>query len=177
MPKKPTTTREDMIKGAFELIRKQGHEALSVRNLARQLDCSTQPIMYQFRDLEKLKNEVYAFADKYHSDYILKEKNLLKIGLRYIRFAHEESNLFRFLFQSGHFDGFSLSELLKAPEAESLLETAAADLHLPKKEAIKEFEILFVLVHGYASLICNNAITYNERSIRNTLLKMVKERK
>ena len=48
MPKKPTTTREDMIKGAFELIRKQGHEALSVRNLARQLDCSTQPIMYQF---------------------------------------------------------------------------------------------------------------------------------
>jgi len=98
MPKKPTTTREDMIKGAFELIRKQGHEALSVRNLARQLECSTQPIMYQFKDLEKLKTEVYAFADKYHSDYILKEKDLLKIGLRYIRFAHEESNHFRFLF-------------------------------------------------------------------------------
>ncbi len=48
MPKKPTTTKEAMIEGAFQLIRERGHEALTARNLASHLGCSTQPVMYQF---------------------------------------------------------------------------------------------------------------------------------
>ena len=45
-----------MIDGAFQLIREQGHEALTVRNLASFLGCSTQPIMYQFPDTDILKD-------------------------------------------------------------------------------------------------------------------------
>ena len=55
MPKKPTTTKEAMIDGAFRLIREHGYEALTVRNLASFLGCSTQPIMYQFPDTDILK--------------------------------------------------------------------------------------------------------------------------
>ena len=103
MPKKPTTTKEAMIDGAFRLIREQGHEALTVRNLASFLGCSTQPIMYQFPDTEILKDLTYQKADAFHSEYILTAGDLLEIGIRYIRFAEEEPQLFRFLFQSGRF--------------------------------------------------------------------------
>ena len=89
MPKKPTTTREEMIEGAFQLIRREGFSALTVRRLAEELGCSTQPIMYQFPDLEVLKDAVYERADRFHSEYILEDDDFLEIGLRYIRFASE----------------------------------------------------------------------------------------
>ena len=175
MPKKPTTAKEEMIKGAFELIREEGLEFLTARNLASKLGCSTQPIMYQFPNLNELKDLAYKEADNYHSEYIFKDNDFLKIGLRYIRFAYEEKNLFHFLFQSGHFDGFSIGELLKAPETKILISSAAKELKISEKEAIKAFEVLFIMVHGYASLIANNAMKYNDKTIKDTLLKTGKE--
>ena len=138
MPRNPTTTKEDIIEGAFQLIREQGHEALTVRNLASFLGCSTQPVMYQFPSMDALRDLTYQRADAFHSAYILAAEDLLGIGLRYIRFAGEEPQLFRFLFQSGRFSGL--------------------------------FEPLVALVHGYASLIANNTMTYDPDAIRTTLL-------
>ena len=175
MSKKPTTTRQDMIDGAFQLIREEGFESLTARNLAKRLGCSTQPIMYQFPNLNELKGLVYRKADDYHTEYILKDNDFLKIGLRYIGFAHKEKNLFRFLFQSGHFDGFSISELIKSPDTKRLIRSAAEELNISEKEARKVFESLFVMVHGYASLIGNNAMNYNEKEIKKTLVSTAKE--
>jgi len=71
MPKKPTTTSEEMIEGAFQLVRREGFSVLTVRRLAEELGCSTQPIMYQFPELEMLKEAVYQKADRFHTEYIL----------------------------------------------------------------------------------------------------------
>ena len=169
MPKKPTTSREDMIEGAFRLIREKGAEALTARNLAAVLGCSTQPVMYQFPDLSELREAVYQRADRYHTEYILSPEGLLETGMRYIRFAAEEPNLFRFLFQSGHFEGKNLSDMILAPKTGSVLLAAASDLQLPEKAAASAFTALFTAVHGYASLIANNAMRYDPEDMRETL--------
>ena len=172
MPKKPSTTREAMIEGAFELIRIKGYESLTVRNLANFIGCSTQPIMYQFPSLDTLKEAVYKKADKFHSEYILLDGDLIEIGLRYIRFAKEEPHLFRFLFQSNHFSGCSLLDLIKSKEAADILAAVSIKEGLSKKDAITFFEPLVAIVHGYASLIANNAMKYNPKAIRKTLIKI-----
>ena len=158
MPRKPTTTKEAMTEGAFRLVREQGHEALTVRNLAAFLGCSTQPIMYQFPNLSTLKDLVYLKADAFHSEYILAGGDLLEIGLRYVRFAEEEPLLFKFLFQSGRFSGLSLEDLIQAPEAAGVLSAVSAEGALTPWDAAVFFEPLAALVHGYASLIANNAM-------------------
>ena len=170
MPKKPTTTKEAIIDGAFRLIRERGHEALTVRNLASFLGCSTQPIMYQFPDTGILKELTYRKADAYHSEYLLAAGNLLEIGIRYIRFAEEEPQLFRFLFQSGHFSGLSLEDLIRAPEAAGLLAAVSSEEELTAEEAAAFFEPLVAVVHGYASLIANNGMKYDPDAIRKALL-------
>ena len=93
MPKKPTTTREDMTEGAFQLIRKSGQEAFSARNLAAFLGCSTQPIMYQFPNLEELRDLAYRRADGFHTEYIMSGGSLLDIGMNYIRFGSVRKRL------------------------------------------------------------------------------------
>ena len=170
MPKKPTTTKEAVTEGAFMLIREQGHEALTARNLASFLGCSTQPIMYQFPNLDTLKDLVYQKADAFHSAYILAGGDLLEIGLRYVRFAEEEPLLFKFLFQSGRFSGLSLEDLIQAPEAAGVLSAVSIGEELAPAEAVAFFEPLAALVHGYASLIANNAMKYDPAAVRRALV-------
>ena len=174
MPKKPTTTRDAMIEGAFQLIKEKGHEFLTARNLAAFLGCSTQPIMYQFPNLDTLRDLAYQRADAFHSEYILAGGDLLEIGMRYIRFAEEEPHLFRFLFQSGRFSGSSLEDLIKAPAATELLTAVSTEERLTMEEAAAFFEPLAALVHGYASLIANNGMMYDPDTIRNSLI-MIEE--
>ena len=71
MPKKPTTTKDTIIEGAIQLIRKNGYGFLTARNLADFLGCSTQPIMYQFPNLDTLRDLTYQKVDEFHSEYIL----------------------------------------------------------------------------------------------------------
>ena len=170
MSKKPATTKEAMIEGAFSLIREQGHEALTVRNLAALLGCSTQPIMYQFPDMETLRELTYQRADAFHSAYILAGEDLLETGLRYIRFAEEEPRLFKFLFQSGRFSGLSLEDLIRAPETSGVLAAVSAEEDLSPEEAVSFFEPLAALVHGYASLIANNAMKFDPEATREALI-------
>ena len=172
MPRKPTTTKEAMIQAAFRLVREQGHPALTARNLAAALGCSTQPIMYQFPNLDVLKDLTYQKADAFHSAYILSGRDLLEIGLRYIRFAEEEPNLFRFLFQSERFSGSSLKDLFNAPECGGILSVVCEEQGLSKEEAIAFFEPLFAVVHGYASLLAGNAVKYDPDAVRQMLLKV-----
>ena len=170
MPKRPTTTKEAMIEGAFRLIREQGHEALTVRNLASFLGCSTQPVMYQFPDTGVLKDLVYQKTDAFHSAYLLAGEDLLEIGMRYIRFAEEEPHLFRFLFQSGRFSGLSLEDLVRAPETAGILAAVSEEESLAPEDAAAFFEPLAALVHGYASLIANNAMEYDPDAVRRALV-------
>ena len=172
MPKKPTTTKEAMVDGAFRLIREQGHERLTARNLAAFLGCSTQPVMYQFPNLDTLRDLTYQKADAFHSEYILAGADLLEMGLRYIRFAEEEPQLFRFLFQSGRFSGFSVEDLIRAPEAAEILAAVSKEAGLTTDGAVTFFEPLVALVHGYASLIANNAMKYDPSAIRKALIRI-----
>ena len=159
-----------MIDGAFRLIREQGHEALTARNLASFLGCSTQPIMYQFPNLDNLRDLTYRKADAFHTEYLLAAEDLLEMGLRYVRFAKEEPLLFKFLFQSGRFTGLSMEDLIRAPETAGVLTAVSAEEDLAPEEAAAFFEPLAALVHGYASLIANNAMEYDPDVIQKALI-------
>ena len=108
MPAKAKVTREMIVDAAFAVARETGAETISARTVSERLHCSTQPVMYHFATIEELKRTVYAKADQYHSDYLMRIKKpqkgaALGIGMNYIRFAIEEPHLFRFLFQSDYF--------------------------------------------------------------------------
>ncbi|MCM1428136.1 MAG: TetR family transcriptional regulator, partial [Eubacterium sp.] len=106
MPPKAKISKEMVIDAAFEVARAEGAENVNARTVAQKLGCSTQPVMYHFATIEELKRAAYEKADAYHTEYLMnirekQESVMLGIGINYIRFAVEEPNLFRFLFQSG----------------------------------------------------------------------------
>ncbi len=175
MPPRIRVTREMIIEAAVEVIRESGHETLTVRATARRLGCSTQPVLYQFSSVGELKEEAYQAADLIHTRFIMPEEGkdpLLSLGMNYIRFAKEEKNLFRFLFQSGRFEGSDLRKLTESPGTESLTAIVAQEARCTEAEAREAFLTLFIAVHGYASLLANNAMEYDEDMCAQMLQKL-----
>ena len=164
MPK-AKVTRDMVIEAAFAVARTAGAELVNARTVAQELGCSTQPVMYHFATIEALKRAVYAKADRYHSDYLMETEDLpLGIGLNYIRFAIEEPHLFRFLFQSGFAMEGSLPEMLDSAELTPILAAMQGALGMSAAQTKQIFLTAALFTHGYASIIANNGLEYNEAS-------------
>ena len=162
MPK-ARITREMVVDAAFEVARTTGAEQVNARTVSQELGCSTQPVMYHFATIENLKRAVYTKADRYHSDYLMETEDIpLGIGLNYIRFAIEETHLFRFLFQSGFAVEHSLPEILDSPELEPVLAAMQGVLGMSAERAKQIFLTVALFTHGYASIIANNGLEYDE---------------
>ncbi|MCM1523487.1 MAG: WHG domain-containing protein [Ruminococcus sp.] len=173
MPPKPKITKEMVINAGLETVRRKGINALSVRGTAERLSCSTQPVMSCCGSIEQLKKEVYEAADKLHTEYILKTENeentLISIGINYVRFASEEPNLFCFLFETGKFRSRSFEELIASDGPDEVIEPISRAAGLPEQMAREAFESLFACVHGYASLLAHNAMSFDEEHCRKLL--------
>ena len=174
MPAKAKVTREMIIDAAFAVAREAGAESISARTVSEKLHCSTQPVMYHFATIEELKRTVYAKADQYHSEYLMTLNRpqtgaILGIGLNYIRFAIEEPHLFRFLFQSDFFNGATLLELIDAEALTPVLSAMRDALKISMEQTKTVFLTVFLFAHGYASIIANNSLKYDEALIRSQL--------
>lgn len=168
MPPKTRITEEMIVEAAFELVRREGAERLNVRTVAHRLGCSTQPVMYHFKQVETLRQAVYRRADDFHTAYLLKPAGddlIRSIGLRYIRFAAEEKHLFRLLFQSNGFAGRNLSELMSAEALAPVLMAVSLAAGCETARAGALLRTLFLFVHGYASMLANNAMAYDEAEV------------
>lgn len=174
MPPKPRITKDMVIDAAFAVARETGAENINARTVSEKLKCSTQPIMYHFATIEELKKAAYAKADRYHSEYLMNIESpqkgvMLEIGLNYIRFAVDEPNLFRFLFQSGYAEGNSLLEMLNSEELMPVLSAMRQGMHLDLDQTKEVFITLAMFVHGYASIIANNSLEFDEKLIAKHL--------
>ena len=94
---------------------------------------------------------------------------MLGIGMNYIRFAIEEPHLFRFLFQSNFFGGSTLLELIGADELTPVLSAMRESLKMSMEQTKKVFLTIFLFAHGYASIIANNSLKYDEELISSQL--------
>lgn len=179
MPPKPKITRDMVVDAAFEIARDSGWENINARTAAKKLDCSTQPVMYHFATIEDLKRAAYEKADKFHTEYLmnipLTQRSVsLGIGLNYIRFAVEEPNLFRFLFQSGYAVGNNLLEMINSGELMPIIAAMLKEAVMSTEQMKEIFVTLSMFVHGYASMIVGNSLEYDEKIITAQLKKVYK---
>lgn len=117
MPAIAKVTREMIIDAALEIARETGAEGINARTVSKKLGCSTQPVLYQFKTIEDVRTAAHKKGIELHIGYVTDlsgkyERPMLEVGMRHIRAAVEQKNLFRFLFHSNYFTGVSLSDWL-----------------------------------------------------------------
>ena len=156
MAPKKKYSRSSILNAAVEIVRENGAENLNARNVAAKLGCSTQPILYYFSSIELLKKEIFCAADEYHTEYITKtessrRKDVLRdTALRYIQFAVEEKNLFRFLFISEYAKDNCFLNAASTEDFSEFVPLLRFRADISREKACCILKQMFMLIHGYA---------------------------
>ena len=173
MPPKTRITKDMIINAAIEIAKQSGYESINARTVSEQLHCSTQPVMYHFSTIDAMKRAAYAQVDHLHSEYMMtimpEQDPVLGIGLNYIRFAVEEPQLFRFLFQSGYAEENNLLEMVDSEELVPVLAAMREGAGLSTEKTRQVFITVALFAHGYASIIANNHLEFDEKLIAEHL--------
>lgn len=136
-------TREQVVDAAFQLAREKGMEGVLIKELARRLGCSVQPIYTYCGSMERLREAVEEKTAEFVRAYAALHRDpaepFRSTGLAYLRLAREEPNLYRIFFsrrqESGSWEELYLREAdperARALAGElGLTERAARRLHL-----------------------------------------------
>lgn len=155
MPPKVKTTKEAIVQAAVEIVRRSGADALNARTVAAALGCSTQPVFSNFASMEDLRLAVSEKADALYQDYMRREidsgiyPTYKATGMAYIRFAKEETELFRLLYMRDRTKENLPATLDFGEETETLVQQNTG----LDAQAVKLFHLeIWACVHGIATM-------------------------
>lgn len=145
MPPKPKFTKEMVLEAAMTLLRDQGEDALTARNLGSALGSSTRPLFTLWPTMEDLKHDLYIgpamdFFFTSCDGYQEFQPAFKQLGLNIMQFATNEPNVFAFLFVNKQGEGLTLDEWSRSPLGEEATDLLARDFDLDREVA----SILFI---------------------------------
>ena len=169
MPPKVKITKEEIIKTAIDLLRREGSGAVNARNIASELGCSTQPVFSNFSNMDELHEATTVAAYQLYLDFLTREcesgayPKYKAFGMAYIRFAKEEKELFRYIFMRDRTgEDISTTEDFEASvrmisEANGISEDTARLIHME----------MWAFVHGIATMLATSFLQLEWELISN----------
>ena len=174
MPTKIRISKDMILDAAFEIVRKDGIEKLSNRELANKLKCSIRPIYYQFENVEEMQKELYKKIEHYFYKFLLDNMvegipQYKQIGINYIKFAKKEKKLFQTLFMSDiglSPDAFVSKSGEDYKEIEKLVKIST-NLN---EDDIKDFHTkMWIFSHGIATLVACGTVKLTDKQVQELL--------
>ena len=167
-------TKKDILDVTCNIIEIEGIENVNTRKIASMLNCSVQPIFFNFKNMENLLAEALDSLKQRCFKLLLEgtldsEKPYREIGLNYIKLAREKKNLFKLVFMSkSEFDPISLMV-----EDKSFFEKISNIIKIEtqfKDDEVKEFhEMMWIFTHGIATLICSGTTNISDEDTKKLL--------
>lgn len=173
MPKQVSITKALVDQTALDLIRTKGMEALTARNIAEQVGCSTQPIYKIYRSLDELKEHVVRMAGEYAESIIFHYDKtpiaFLNTGLGFIHFAATEKVLFR-VFTIENYLGSSVFGPLEDSDLYELMEEMLGDAPLDAEARRELFLNTMIYTNGLAHMAYSGQLGMTEKQVAERLI-------
>lgn len=161
--------KEDILKASFAIIREEGVEQFTARRVAKELHASTQPIYKEFNGMDEVKENLMKCMKRFLEEEVFRikeERSVVEVCVNYIRFAEEETVLFRSLFMDKELDviqlhDYSYEALVKAFEQDTTYSGYT-------NERIREtLDLIWPTVHGIAILVAQGRLQRTEAMVEN----------
>lgn len=171
MPPRAKFTKKEIIQAAMQIVREHGLDAVTSRELGKQLGSSACPIFTVFSNMEDVKNEVIAEAKEIYKEYVMEglkqEMAFRGVGFAYIKFAINEPKLFHILFMSEQSEPTDIEHTLMLLEGnyEEILHSVKETYGLQEEDAKRLYQHLWVYTHGIASLCATKVSVFTDKEI------------
>jgi len=188
MPPKAKFTKEEIINAALSIVKSEGFDALTSRELGKQLGSSARPIFTVFQNMDEVQQAVIESAKALYKQYVDQgltwEHPFKGVGTQYILFAVNEPKLFQLLFMTEQPQMPDLSGVLPLIEESygEILLSIQKNYGISEQSAKRLYQHLWIYTHGIATLCATKMCRFTSEEISNmitevcvSILKNIKE--
>lgn len=172
MARKKEIDKQRILDAAYKLAVRGGIESLTARNIAKAINCSTQPIYLEFKNMQDLRNQVLArISDELKSNTLQQNftgEPLIDLDLSYLYFAKEHVDLFRAMFVDGKFGNQMIVDTLMGLGIEKFKQQFDAEQY--SDERLKHIVISnWIAATGLATLLINKMVNFTQAPMISVL--------
>lgn len=172
MARKKEIDKQRILDAAYKLAVRGGIESLTARNIAKAVNCSTQPIYLEFKNMQDLRNQVLArISDELKSNTLQQNftgEPLIDLDLAYLYFAKEHVDLFRPMFVDGKFGNQMIVDTLMGLGIEKFKQQFDAEQY--SDERLKHIVISnWIAATGLATLLINKMVNFTQAQMISVL--------
>ena len=180
MARKEKFTKEDILNKSVLYVKEFGIDRLTVRDLAKFIGCSTQPI---FRFYSKwndfkidLKEYLYNDYKEFISNYVNVDDYLMTISYAYAMYSKVEPNIFKALFITELAGSRTTLEVVNTKRNKDTINAMVKQYNISLNEAKNVYLDVRFYTHGIASQLCCGSIILSDDEIYKLIYNMIKLR-
>ena len=178
MARKKEIDKQRILDAAYKLAVRGGIESLTARNIAKAVNCSTQPIYLEFENMQDLRNQVLArISDELKSNTLQQNftgELLIDLDLSYLYFAKEHVDLFRAMFVDGKFGNQMIVDTLMGLGLEKFKQQFDAEQF--SEERLNHIVISnWIAATGLATLLINKMANFSQAQMISVLKAQIHE--
>lgn len=172
MPRSVQITKEKILTAALDVLICNGYSAVNIKSIAKELKCSTQPIAWQFGNMDNMREALTQEAVTYANKKMMPTSTncieaFWQIGYAYINLAFDTPNLFRFVYmgESKNYCRGGFDSILTDSGNAVLIDKLCQDLDISREQANMLFQRMIVYTHGIVSLVVAGVLNCTKEQV------------
>ena len=172
MGRKTQISKEIILDTALKMLIRDGYASVNVTSLAREIGCSTQPIVWHFEHMEGLRRALFDYSiqyvrDRYHSECRDITDVIDVIAAGTVALAKEMPNLYQYLYMDTQ-HGVAMKNVmdaLKMYDAGEMTAMLAQEYDMTPMQAEMYLLHLEIYVHGISDYVATGFSPFSEEFV------------
>lgn len=172
MGRKTQITKEIILETALQMLIRDGYGAITVKTLAAEIGCSTQPIVWHFENMSGFRKAFFEHCIEYAKSQFTVwngslDDLLTETARGYITIACNMPNLFRFVFVDNKDEckNSDVVQKLQLDNTRKIVELLCQEKGLREQQAASFLMNYEFYIHGIASYTASGFVNYPEEEI------------
>ena len=172
MPRSVQNTKEKILAAAIDILIRDGYYAVNIKSIAKELKCSTQPIAWQYGNMDNMREALTQEAVIYANQKMMPTSTncieaFWQIGYAYINLAFDTPNLFRFVYmgESKNYCRGGFNSILTDKGNAALIDKLYQYLNISREQADMLFQRMLVYTHGIVSLVVAGVLNCTKEQV------------
>lgn len=172
MPRSVQITKEKILTAAIDILIRDGYYAVNIKSIAKELKCSTQPIAWQYGNMDNMREALTQEAVIYANQKMMPTSTncieaFWQIGYAYINLAFDTPNLFRFVYmgESKNYCRGGFNSILTDKGNAALIDKLYQYLNISREQADMLFQRMLVYTHGIVSLVVAGVLNCTKEQV------------